>query len=369
MIMGKDILYPLRRLHGWLHDYPKYRRERNALRAPYIQKIKEYKKSDTPFVFLVMTPEHGNLGDHAIAFAETEMLNTVGISYVEITGNQFWKLKYYNLLSVMNRYPILITGGGNLGTLWMDVEQTQRDIIQANPKSWIGILPNTCFYEDTDWGREELQKSIDIYNWHKHLTIYAREKTSFDFMKPIYKDVRLMPDMVMSLKPELPSKKRHGCLLCLRGDCEKTRTEDQEQKIRRQATLLFGNDVTDTDMIAEGKIPVEWRETALWEKFAEFSRAKLVITDRLHGMVFCAITGTPCVVVDSKSPKVRGCYEWIKHLDYIRFADDASQIEEEYRRIPNTEHKFDNAHLLHYYDELAKVVKEHATNKRHRSDL
>lgn len=363
--MAKDILYPLRRLHGWLHDYPEYRRERNALRAPYIQKIKEYRKNNTPFVFLVMTPEHGNLGDHAIAFAETELLRQTGISYIEITGKQLFSLKYYNLLGIMNKHPILMQGGGYLGTIWFEVEKDLRDILRGNPNSSIVLLPNTIFYEETDWGCEELRKSVEIYNKHQNLTIYAREKVSYDCMKPIYKDVRLMPDVVMSLKPEPPAKNRHGCLLCLRGDCEKTRTEDQEREIRRQAALLFGNDVTDTDMIVEGKILVERRETALREKFAEFSGAKLVITDRLHGMVFCAITGTPCVVVDSKSPKVRGSYEWIKHLDYIRFADDVSQIEELYRGIPNKEHKYDNTHLLHYYDELAKVVKENATNQCH----
>ena len=88
----------------------------------------------------------------------------------------------------------------------------------------------------------------------------------------------------------------------------------------------------------------------------EFAGAKLVITDRLHGMVFCAITGTPCIVVDSKSPKVRGCYEWIKNLDYIRFVDDTAQISEEFQKIPKQEHRYDNSHLMKYYEELAQDI-------------
>lgn len=356
--MAKDILYPLRRLHGWLHEYPQYRRERNALKAPYIQKIKAFQKSGTPFVFLLMTPEHGNIGDHAIAYAETELLRQAGISYIEITEKQLFGLKLHNLLGLMNGYPILITGGGNLGTLWIEMEQVHRDTIQANPDSSIIILPNTIYYEKTEWSNEELRNSIKIYNRHKHLTIYAREKTSYDFMKDIYKDVRLMPDMVMSLQPQISHQVRHGCLLCLRGDQEKTRTDEQETVLRRQVQEIFGNAVADTDMVVPRRVPVEERNDVIRAKLDEFSGAKLVVTDRLHGMVFCAITGTPCIVVDSKSPKIRGCYEWIRHLEYIRFADDISEIASVYAQIPEKQYVYDNSDLLPYYEELAKVVKE-----------
>lgn len=348
--MNKDILYPLRRLHGKVHDYLQ-------LKSFYLKQVKAYQKSKTPFVFLVLTPEHRNLGDHAIAYSEKELLKRTGISYIEITGKQLHALKSHNLLGVMDGYPILINGGGNLGTLWMNIERLQRAILSANPNSDVMFLPNTIFYEPSDWGKDELQKSIKLYNKHKHLTIYAREIISYEFMKSIYKDVRIVPDMVMSLQPNNPEKDRHGCLLCLRGDCEKTRTEEQEQILRQQVLQLFGDDVCDTDMIAKEPVAVEQRKTAIQEKFDEFASAELVITDRLHGMIFCAITGTPCIVVDSKSPKVRGCYEWIKHLDYIRVADNVADIVEEYKKIPQTEHVYDNFHLMHYYEELVKDIR------------
>lgn len=356
--MANDFLYPLRRLHGWLHDYPQYRKDRKALKAPYVQKIKAFQKSKTPFVFLVMTPEHGNIGDHAIAYAETEMLRRAGISYIEITGKQLFSLKFHNLLGLMNGFPILMQGGGYLGTFWFDAEKALRDILQKTPRSRIILLPNTIFYEETDWGHEELQKSIEVYNKHRRLTIYAREKASYNLMKPIYRDVRLMPDMVMSLPPQHTKEKRHGCLLCLRGDHERTRTDEQEKILRQHFRDIFGEDVSDTDMVVPHRVPVEDRDHVIHAKLEEFSRAKLVITDRLHGMVFCAITGTPCIVVDSKSPKVRGCYEWIRHLEYIRFADNASDIPSVYAELSDKPHVYDNSSLLPYYEKLAKVVKE-----------
>lgn len=350
--MAKDILYPLRRLHGQMHEA----RIRAEFRLKYRNQFRAMRKKNPKTVFLVLTPEHGNLGDHAIAYAETTMLKKHGIDYYEVSGHTLYEWKYQGVLDLMNTFPILINGGGNLGTLWMSIEEVEREIIQKNSKSPVYVLPNTIFYEDSDWGRDEFQKSKKIYNQHRHLHLYARENTSYEVMRKAYRNVKLIPDMVLSLDQQGIKQKREGCLLCLRGDCEKTRTEKQEQMIRQQAADLFGANVTDTDMVVGERIAIEERESALQAKFAEFSAVKLVITDRLHGMIFCAITGTPCIVVDSKSPKVRGCYEWIKDLDYIRFADDVSQIAEEYRKIPQTEHVYDNSHLKHYYEELAQDI-------------
>ena len=69
-----------------------------------------------------------------------------------------------------------------------------------------------------------------------------------------------------------------------------------------------------------GHVPISNRTIAVEKKLMEFSRAELVITDRLHAMLFAAITGTPCVAFDNSSKKVSGVYEWIRHLDYIALA-------------------------------------------------
>lgn len=360
--MKEDVLYPLRWLHGQIYEWEQRQKRRRQAFQSVVLPLKREIKQNPKAVLLVMTPEHGNLGDHAIAMAETELLEKSETPYVEITGYQLEVLKRYDVLKLMNGRVIMVNGGGNLGTLWMDVENLQREIIQRNPQSHIMILPNTVFYEENDRGHEELRKSVQIYNQHKHLTIYAREQTSYDFMKPIYKDVRLMPDMVMSLRKDNRRMQRTGCLLCLRSDCEKTRSEEQEAIIRRQVESIFGKKVQDTDMVEGDHISLSERSMALEKKFDEFASAELVITDRLHGMIFAAITGTPCIVVNSKSPKVRGCYEWIRNLDYIRFADDVAQIVQLWEQIPSGEHHYDNAHLQKYFRELEEVVKKYAAN-------
>ena len=183
--MKEAVLYPLRRLHGFLHDLPDNYNERKKITKEIIIPIKQFLKEYPSAVFLVLTPEHGNLGDHAIAFAETRLLKNANIPYFEITGNKLNMLKKHKLLRIMNGHTVLINGGGNMGTLWFDVEQIHRAIIKENSRSPIFIMPNTIYYENSPLGESELKKSIAIYNKHNKLTIFAREKTSFDIMKSL----------------------------------------------------------------------------------------------------------------------------------------------------------------------------------------
>ncbi len=346
--MDKDILYPLRRLHGILYNT----KVRQGIRKNYKLQFKKHPNS----AFFIMTPEHSNLGDHAIALAVAKLLNDNNIRVIEITEKKLCEMSGTKQLGVFNGMPVIVNGGGNLGTLWFSVEKIFRTIIAANPRSKIMLFPNTIFYEDSENGKTEFENSKRIYNKHRWLYLCAREKISYDIMKDAYNHVKLVPDMVLSLNECRLDTIRSGCLLCLRNDIERTRTEEEDLCIEQQARQVFGDNVRRTDMCADYPIPVDRRDEELEKKFNEFRNAELIITDRLHGMIFCAITGTPCIVVDSKSPKVRGCYEWIKHLDYIRFADDVSDIEQEYNKIPKSEHIYDNSHLKHYYDKLAQDI-------------
>ena len=222
----------------------------------------------------------------------------------------------------------------------------------ANPKSVIIILPNTIYYDADEEGQKDFEKSKEIYNAHHKLYLYAREKRSFDLMKSAYNNVKLVPDIVLSRDFFKTSIVRKGCIICLRHDHERTRSDQEEITIINQAEELFPSNVILTDMIAEDRISISGRENVVKAKLAQFAHAELVITDRLHGMIFCAITGTPCIVINSKSPKVAGCYEWIKNLDYIRFAENAASIKDEYNKIPKGENIYDHSQLDPYFDEL-----------------
>ena len=67
-------------------------------------------------VFLIFTPEHANLGDHAIAFAEKRIFNKLDIKYHEITGKQLYDLYYYGFLGILNNFYNNL----KVGLTWLD---------------------------------------------------------------------------------------------------------------------------------------------------------------------------------------------------------------------------------------------------------
>ena len=341
----RDVLYPLRVLHGRLHTY---KQETQSLSV--IQK--RIRATERNTVLFVLTPTHGNLGDHAIASAVSKMLREVNIPYIEITADELKLMQKHHKMRLMNGRTILVNGGGNIGTLWMSVERIFRSIIQGCPDSRILCLPNTAFFEDSEQGRYEYVQSERIYRAHSDLTICAREKISFQLLKKIHGNVLLIPDMALSLNESRTDTKRSGCLLCLRTDREKTRDEETDCTILEQASRIFQSNIFHSDMNIGRPVSAENREKELSEKYDIFRSAELVITDRLHGMIFAAITGTPCIVIDSKSPKVRGCYDWIRDLGYVRFVENANEIAETYHRLKSENNTYTSERLQPYYQEL-----------------
>jgi pyruvyl transferase EpsI len=90
-----------------------------------------------------------------------------------------------------------------------------------------------------------------------------------------------------------------------------------------------------------------------------FRTAQLVVTDRLHGMIFAAVAETPCVVIKSKSYKIEGCYEWLRHLKYIKCIDNVVDLEQACEEVLQVENvRYDNERLMPYFTELIDLMKK-----------
>ena len=61
------------------------------------------------------------------------------------------------------------------------------------------------------------------------------------------------------------------------------------------------------------------RKKEVKNKLEQFKKAKLIITDRLHGMIFATITATPCIAFGNSNGKVKNVYGWLKHNEYIKY--------------------------------------------------
>jgi pyruvyl transferase EpsI len=317
----------------------------------YLRNIKKQKKK----IFLIDAADYGNLGDQAIYMAELQYLKD-NFSDYHIIDVGFGK--FDNFVKIVEKYVgskdiITLQGGGNFGNEYKRAENTRRKIIQSFPNNKIILFPQTMYFTADEDGERELLKSQAIYSKHVDLTLIAREKTSYNLMKKHFSKntVLLTPDIVLYLNKSLSEEVRSGVLFCCRNDIEGILQENDKKRILNDLEKRFSK-VTITDTIGENNF------NSVESKFTKFRQAQLVVTDRLHGMVFAAITGTPCIALSNYNYKVRGTYEWIKHLNYIKFVDSIDEIPihlESLLKVSNTH--YDNEFALPYYELIIKEIR------------
>lgn len=268
-------------------------------------------------IILCNTPIHENLGDQAIALAELEFFKRYCKDYcvIELT-EEICVSKIFEYLKTFFRPSdiIILQGGGFMGDLWPRHEVCMHRIIQLCLEQKIIIFPQTCYLTDTD----EKEYFAFYKKYRDRVFFMAREKKTYElFLKNGIekKHCFLVPDIVLSLDFE-GNKKREGIGLCLRNDKESILDSEKRDTLYKMCENI-SKEVTITGTLNSSEVSRAKREKIVIKKFEEFSSYQLVITDRLHGMIFCAITGTPCITINNLSSKVSGVYEWIKDLQYI----------------------------------------------------
>lgn len=279
--------------------------ETKTFEQQQVMELRQKKKA-----LMLATAEHQNIGDAAIDLAEQNLLLQYFPDYFQVEFSTYeMPNKYHFLQAIVNPSDILfINGGGNMGSLYREEEELHRRIVQDFPNNKIVILPQTIYFADTPEGQAELALSARVYNHHKDLTIFARGRESYDFAcRHFYNArVRLMADVVLALHRDYGFD-RSGVLLCLRGDGESVLVQQNQQIL--DTVQRIDPDVEIRTNIAEQDISRVDRAAVVNDELQRYARRRVVVTDRLHGMIFAAVTGTPCVVLDNATHKSRDFYE------------------------------------------------------------
>lgn len=288
---------------SWLFE----ERLNKRLELATISELRQKKK-----VLMIGTAEHSNIGDAAITLAEQEILLKYYPDFyqVEFSTYEMSQEKEQYLYAIANREDIMIMhGGGNLGDMYLDEEKLRRKIIESFPNNRIIIFPQTICFSDTEAGKRELEITKQVYNGHEDLTIFARGKQSFKMAKKYFPscNVLLFPDVVMFLEQNY-NFKREGLIVNLRSDEEGVLKEAQKEEIlallkEEDINYEFCTNMADED-IDRGK-----RSWVVYNELKKYARSEVVITDRLHGMIFAVITKTPCIVMPTFNHKLIDYYE------------------------------------------------------------
>lgn len=293
-------------------------------------------KSEKPKIFLMDVPTYTNLGDQAIAYSELKFIkdNVDGYEVVEVLGPVL-KLHISLLKKYIKKEDILILiGGGNFGDEYQSIEDNRLNILDIFRNNKICIFPQTIYYNDNERGKIALKKMKAVLENRDNVLLITRENYSFEFAKQNFScRIALCPDIVLYLSLLKNRKERKGVLLCLRSDKEK-KLDYLNNIVEYLQKKSINYVITDTWL--EKSFRFKYREKILKEKWNQFSEFKLVITDRLHGMIFSVITNTPCIVMPNYNHKIYSFYNtWFKDYDYVRFLDDSNFLSRDIEEMLN----------------------------------
>lgn len=278
------------------------------------------RKNRKPAIVLLNSPDYENAGDHAIALAEKKLLTECFPDYewAEITCGEFQK-KSEAIFRIISRQDIIvITGGGNIGSLWLRIEDYTTHIIEELQENKILIFPQSIYFAPSPYGERERAYFCNVVKKHGRVTVMARDRHSYhwagEWLGP---QVRTLyaPDMAMYLEPVSASVSRQGALLCMRQDHESLGWD--REKIKK-IVKTAGLEVEEISALSEKRIHIRERQEAVTQVLEMLAGKKLVVTDRLHCMIFCALSGTPCIALDNITGKLSGVYEWIRDISHIR---------------------------------------------------
>lgn len=283
---------------------------------------------------------HPNTGDHVILLGTLAHLDEQGVDVGWFVGDP----RAYSR-EALDRHlapgdPLVIRGGGSVNDLWPGFQQFRERLIADNHHRRIIQLPQSIHFRDP----ANADRFADVVRSHGGVTLLTRDKPSTERAHEMGIEPVLCPDSALYL----PARPKAGkadipVLLLARTDREAaadwsgvdaavprfdwvqepTGTAFDGRVAAKLTTILRGSRRLERVLFARQRIVSE-RILAGTERV--LSRARVVVTDRLHGHLICLLMEQPHVIVDNSDGKVRAFYDaWTRGSDLVRFAESPEE--------------------------------------------
>ena len=312
-----------------------------------------------PKILYIGTPHSNlrNIGDQAQAVAIRRWLakHWPGVDVLEFHKKQFIQRERFAEGDL-----IFLHSGGNMANrARMSEKQRLHTLLEFADCPTIS-LPQTISFTD-----EVLDTAREVYNAHSDLTIYARDPMSYSHALENFPECKigLCPDFVLGYPYEPPKCKKEGVLLCLRP------RNDGESAMSAE---LWGHTVKICEPVGKPfkldtgvsqKIGVGSREAEFLKMLDKFAHAKLVVTDRLHGVIFSILAQTPCIVVPTVDHKLTGSWWFFKDMPQVVFSHLKLDKETVDKALSVREFVMPDWHA-EWFDPVADDIK-HGNNSRY----
>lgn len=271
-------------------------------------------------VYIFGAPFHSNLGDQAQTYCMEKWYKDKfpDRSVLSIDTASAQKQEFYIINKIRQTIKsgdrIVLHSGYHTTDIWEMENNLNLRIIETFPDFPIVVFPQTIHFEDNN----NLRKTVDIYRKHGNITLMCRDEESHKIAKENFDNVHilLMPDIVTSLIGDsdfiVPphEKERDGIAMCFRNDKESKYGSEVQFMKKSVEDLTNRVDVMDTTVDTDWEFIAANRPKILRNFMKDLSKYKLVITDRYHGTIFSAITGTPVIVIGSTDHKLSSGVKW-----------------------------------------------------------
>lgn len=295
---------------------------------------------DRDYVYLDL-PYHRNVGDTMIAMGAMHYL-----------ARFKYKCLYRSSEYTFDDRPIspdtliIFHGGGNFGDLWYNCTAFRNKIISKYPNHHFLILPQSVMYSDS----AHLKEDVELYSSCPHITICARDRQSYDFLKQHFtaNNVLLVPDMAFYLDEHylegvMPQDGADRTLYLKRNDKEFVETAHyaivptdaevhdwptMEHKPFPYRLLKFVKTMTKIFIRPFSKKTAWHIWDAYWRRCLHPYIVKVgvnfvgqystVYTTRLHVAITCVLLGKKVIVFDNNYHKNSALYNtWLQDVDTI----------------------------------------------------
>ena len=301
-------------------------------------------------VALVNFPDHGNPGDPAIWLGTRRLLAEIGVEVAHSTA--WWDFDARALRRAVGDAPVVLNGGGNFGDLYRGQQSTRERVLRELTDNAIVQAPQSILFRD----RARADEVAALIAAHGGVELVVRERLSLARARAqLGVEAHLSPDHALALGPWERTAPVTGDILWLArrpGDPEYVEHGEPTGDDVRRIEWLEGIDTAEAawDLRGRALLALDRRARAAWDSGARWPRvlqpavsrtfeplarrwvdrgramlsaSRVVVTDKLHGHIFCVLAGIEHVVLDNSYGKVSGTLEaWTGSLPGVHHAPD-----------------------------------------------
>jgi exopolysaccharide biosynthesis predicted pyruvyltransferase EpsI len=331
------------RLQKFLSDTVRFFRELPFL-AEDLEKSRNLKneitlsRSAAQRIWYFAVPLHSNLGDQAQSICIREWLTNYfpNAAVLEIPTRTFLRapfLFFRWIGKAIHPNDYIVFQSGYTMTDFHPDEKLRRLILTKYRENPTLIFPQTILYQS----EKSKNQSAKLFHQCPRLLLLARDKISLkeaEFLCPDH--AAYWPDMVSGWIGRYSfSGDRKGILFCVRQDGESLLSPNDRKDILQLLEIFAPVEICGTEASFQLKNPKSEIESLIYR----FSHAKLIVTDRYHGMLFALAAGVPVIALPVNGHKVfSGAQELAAlYAGYVQTAVNKKQLQEQTQKLLNSQ--------------------------------